>query len=110
MYFLFWENRYNEAMRVISKRTLVEFWSSYPDAEPPLSAWFIEASKAQWMTAQHIKDRYRSASFLADNRVVFNIGGNKYRLIVRINYVVGIVYIRFVGTHKQYDHINAEVI
>jgi len=76
----------------------------------PLTAWYAEALKVQWSTPQDIKTHYKTASFLADNRVVFNIGGNKYRLIVKINYVYGMVYIRFIGTHAEYDKINAEEI
>lgn len=97
-------------MRVISKRTLQEFWSSHPDAMSPLAGWYAEAMKASWQCPQDIKSQYQAASFLRDNRVVFNIGGNKYRLIVKINYPYSTVYIRFVGTHAEYDKINAEEI
>lgn len=97
-------------MRVITKRTLLEFWSKYPDALNPLSAWYAETSKAKWLTPSDIKTHYVSASFLIDNRVVFNIGGNKYRLIVKINYAYGTVFIRFIGTHAEYDKINAQEI
>lgn len=97
-------------MRVISKRTLQEFWSSHPDAMSLLAGWYAEAMKASWQSPQDIKSQYQAASFLRDNRVVFNIGGNKYRLIVKINYPYSTVYIRFVGTHAEYDKINAEEI
>lgn len=97
-------------MRVISKRTLQDFWKRHNEAEHPLIAWYAEAIKAQWKTPQEIKTYYQTASFLSDNRVVFNIGGNKYRLIVKINYTYNTVYIRYVGTHAEYDKINAQEI
>ena len=97
-------------MRVITKRTLLDFWAKYPDALSPLSAWYAEAIKAQWSTPQDVKGQYSTASFLGDNRVVFNVGGNKYRLIVKVNYPYGTVYIRFIGTHAEYDKIKAEEI
>ena len=97
-------------MRIIARRTLREFWEQHPDAEQPLKAWFAEASSAAWETPQAIKDQYRHASFVADNRVIFNIGGNKYRLVVHVNYDFGIVYIKFVGTHGEYDKIDPETV
>jgi len=97
-------------MRVISKRTLQDFWKRHNEAEHLLVAWYTEAIKAQWKTPQEIKSYYQTASFLPDNRVVFNIGGNKYRLIVKINYAYNTVFIRFVGTHAEYDKINAQEI
>ena len=99
-------------MRVIAKRTLREFWEKPDcvDAEQPLKAWYSEARNADWKKPQDIKEQYRQASYLKDNRVVFNIAGNKYRLIVRINHPFGIVYVRFIGTHKQYDAIDAETV
>jgi len=99
-------------MRVIAKRTLREFWqqSRYADAEQALKSWHSEAQKADWNNPQDIKAHFRQASFLQGNRVVFNIAGNKYRLVVKVNYAFGIVYVRFVGTHRQYDAIDAERI
>jgi mRNA interferase HigB len=97
-------------MRVISKRTLQDFWIKHPDAMNPLAGWYAEAIKVFWQSPQEIKAYYKTASFLRDNRVVFNIGGNKYRLVVKINYPYGTIYIRFVGTHAEYDKINAEEI
>jgi mRNA interferase HigB len=99
-------------VRVIAKRALRDFWRipKYADAEQPLKAWYRETRKVEWKTSQAIKAQYRSASFLRHNRVVFNIAGNKYRLVVKLNYAFGIVYIRFVGTHKQYDAIDPETI
>jgi mRNA interferase HigB len=97
-------------LRIISKKTVREFWLSHAECEQQLKSWFQETSNAQWSNPQQIKLEYPSASFLADNRVVFNIKGNKYRLIVRINYDYGIVWIRFVGTHAEYDKIDAAKI
>jgi mRNA interferase HigB len=99
-----------KTMRIISKAALRDFWGTHPDAEQPLRAWHSEAKSAAWKTPVDVKDKYRSASILGDNRVVFNIGGNKYRLVVKINYSFQIIYVRFVGTHKEYDDINAEEI
>ena len=89
---------------------LSEYWQKAPETEQPLKAWFAETQKAQWNTPAEIKEKYRSASFVKNNRVVFNICGNKYRLIVRINYNSKAVFIRFIGTHSEYDKINAEEI
>ncbi|MBN2684498.1 MAG: type II toxin-antitoxin system HigB family toxin [Pontiellaceae bacterium] len=97
-------------MHVIKRKTLVEFWRKHADAQVPLAAWHQEAKSANWSAPQDIKNRYRSVDFLPGNRVVFNIGGNKYRLVVKIVYVPGVVYIRFVGTHAEYEKINAETI
>ena len=97
-------------MRVIAKRALREFWDRFPDAEDALKTWFAEAERATWSTPGEIKAQYRSASILKDSRVVFNICGNKYRLVAKISYKNGIVLIRFVGTHREYDAINAEEV
>ena len=97
-------------MRVIAKRALRKFWGRFPDAENALKTWFAEAERARWSAPGEIKAQYRSASFLKDNRVVFNICGNKYRLVTKISYKNGIVLIRFVGTHKEYDAVNAEEV
>ena len=97
-------------MRIIAKTALRIFWEKYPDAEQPLKAWHAEARAANWKSPADVKDKYRSASILQGGRVVFNIGGNKYRLVVKINYSYHVVYIRFLGTHRQYDRIDAEAI
>jgi mRNA interferase HigB len=97
-------------MRVIAKRTLRQFWEQYPDAKGPLEAWHEEALKAHWETPQQIKAQFRSASILKGGRVVFNIGGNKYRLILAVDYGRQAVYVKFVGTHRQYDAIDAETV
>lgn len=97
-------------MHVISKKKLIECWTQHPDAEQPLKAWHAEAKKAQWKTPADVKEKFGSASILANNRVVFNIGGNKYRLVVKIHYNRSVVFVRWVGTHAEYDRINAEEI
>ena len=97
-------------MRVIAKRALREFWEKFPDAEDALKTWFAEAERATWSNPGEIKTQYHSASILKNSRVVFNICGNKYRLVVKISYKNGIVLIRFVGTHKEYDAVNAEEV
>ena len=96
-------------MRIISRKALRQFWSrdGSRDAEQGLRAWFGEARKAMWRKPQDVKALYRHASIVANDRIVFNICGNKYRLIVAIKYSFGIVYVRFVGTHAQYDAIDA---
>lgn len=97
-------------MRVIAKSTLVKFWSqpSYADSAGALRSWHDEAVKANWTTPQDIKNQYRNASICGNNRVVFNIAGNKYRLVAEMQYQAGIVWVKFVGTHAQYDQINVE--
>ena len=97
-------------MRVIAKRTLREFWVLHADAEQPLKAWYDEVRKAKWKRTADIKIRYRTASFVANNRVVFNIGGNRYRLIVAVDYRRQILFIKFIGTHTEYDKVKAEIV
>jgi mRNA interferase HigB len=97
-------------MRIIAKSTLKNFWeqSAYQDAQHPLESWYEETIKASWLSPQDVKNQYRNASICGNNRVVFNIGGNKYRLVVEIQYRAGIVWVKFIGTHRQYDNINVE--
>ena len=97
-------------MRVISRRTLRSFWERHADAEQPLRAWFREAKAADWKTPAEVKNRYRSASVLANDRLVFNIKGNDYRLVVAVRYDLGILFVRFVGTHAEYDRIDAATV
>jgi mRNA interferase HigB len=97
-------------MRVLAKPTLEAFWKVHPDAEQPLKSWYDEVKKATWATPQDIKNAYRSASFVGNDRVVFNIAGNKYRLVVGLNYSIGICFIKFIGTHKEYDKIDVTSI
>ena len=97
-------------MRVIAKKILREFWEKHSDCEQQLKSWFKEASTADWTNSNQIKTEYPSASILNDHRIVFNIKGNHYRLIVRINYEYQMVWIRFIGTHAEYDKIDANEI
>jgi mRNA interferase HigB len=97
-------------MRIIARRALREFWTRHRDAEQQLKAWFSETRKAQWRGPSDVRDRYATASFVAPDRVVFNICGNRYRLVVAVRYDPGLVFIRFVGTHRQYDNIDVSSI
>jgi len=100
-------------MRIIAASTLKAFWADLPkyqDAKGPTMAWYHEALKADWSTPSEVKQQFRNASVLKDGRVVFNIAGNKYRMVVWINYPYRVLYIRFIGTHKQYDQIDAQTI
>ena len=97
-------------MRVIAKKILREFWQKHVDCGQQLKAWFKEASKAKWKNTKDIKKEYSTASFPAGNRVIFNIRGNQYRLIVKINYDYQMVWIRFIGTRAEYDKIDATKI
>jgi mRNA interferase HigB len=97
-------------MRILSRSTLRDFWQSHGDAEEALKAWYYEASHANWQNPVDIKNAHRNASIIGNNRVVFNIKGNKYRLVVAIRYSSGIIFIRFIGTHAEYDNVNAETI
>ncbi len=97
-------------MKILKRKTLQDFWTKHANAKGPLQAWFAEVNKANWNDTTDIKAKYSSADFVAGNRVIFNIGGNNYRLIVKVAYKAGIVYIRFIGTHAEYDKIDAETI
>jgi len=101
------------AMRVIAVATLKAFWNDHPayrDAAAPTLAWYWEVLKADWSKPSEVKRQFGTASILQDGRVVFNVAGNKYRIVVWINYAYRIVYIRFIGTHRQYDAIDAQTI
>lgn len=99
-------------MRIIAKSTLRKFWEApqYSDAKGPLESWHDEVTNALWETPHDVKTHFGNASTLGNNRVVFNIGGNKYRLIVEIQYRAGIVWVKFIGTHNQYDEVDAETV
>jgi mRNA interferase HigB len=97
-------------MHVISRRPLREFAGKHPPAKTPLDAWFAEVSRAEWGSFADVKAVYRSADVVAGNRVIFNIGGNKYRLVVKVAYKCRKVFVRFVGTHAEYDRIDAKTI
>ena len=97
-------------MRVVAKRTSRQFWEQYPDAQGPLEAWHAEADKACWENPQQIKEQFGSASILKGGRIVFNVGGNKYRLVLAMDYRRRACYVKFLGTHRQYDAIDAETV
>jgi mRNA interferase HigB len=100
-------------MRVIAVSTLKAFWKDkpeYQDAEAPTMAWYREAVKADWSSPAEVKQQFGNASILKDGRVVFNIAGSKYRLVAWINYPYRVLYIRFIGTHAQYDQIDVQTV
>ena len=97
-------------LRIIAKRTLREHWEEHPDCEQHLKTWYETAKKANWQNSNDIKKTYKNASVVGNNRVVFNIKGNDYRLIVKFNFKRGWAFIRFIGTHKDYDKIDAKEV
>lgn len=97
-------------MRIVAVATLKRFWARHPDAEQPLKAWYDEARHAKWSAPQDIKERYASASFVGSNRVVFNLKGNDYRLIVAVAWRFQAMYIKFAGTHAECDRIDAATV
>ena len=100
----------SKKLRIIAKKVLREFWGRHNDCEQQLKAWFQEASKAECTNPNEIKAEYPSASVIGNDRIVFNIKGNSYRLIVKINFDYQMVWIRFIGTHSEYDRVNAKTI
>ena len=99
-------------MRVISIKTIKDFWKDkkYSDSEQALRAWYWEVKREKWQSPNEVKRKYKNASIIGHERIVFNIKGNKYRLIVAIKYKFQIIFIRFIGTHNEYDKINAKNI
>lgn len=97
-------------MHIVAVRFLRAFWETHPDAEHALKSWVDEVKKASWSQPAQIKEQYRSASILKNKRVVFNIKGNDYRLVVSVAYNFQAVYVKFIGTHKEYDAINVETV
>ena len=99
-------------MRIISFRTLREFWEKpeYANVEASLRAWYHDVKKSNWQSSNELKQQYGNASVVGEGRVVFNIKGNVYRLVIMIDYEFQVIFIRFIGTHKQYDKINAKTI
>ena len=97
-------------MRIIAKRILRDFWTKHADSEQQLKAWYRETEKTEWKNINDLRNDYPSASILQDNRIVFNIKGNNYRLIVKFNFEYQVCYIRFIGTHAEYDKIDANNI
>ena len=105
-----WEHDMLLAVRIIARRTPREFWERHSDAEQPLRAWYHDTRNADWRTPADVKRVYANASVVCENRVVFNIGGNKYRLVAAINYAFRICYVRFVGTHHAYDRVDVKTV
>lgn len=97
-------------MRIISRKTLKDFWNAHLEAEQSLKAWFAEVENAEWKNPNDLKKQFGSASIISDKRVVFNIKGNRYRLVVDIEYFLGIVFIVWIGSHNEYDKINVKEI
>ena len=97
-------------MRIIKRQTLSNFWRHHRDAAEPLKSWYREAKAADWQSPHDVKAMFGSASVVGDNRVVFNIAGNKYRLVVKFNYPYRVAYIRFIGTHAKYNEIDVEEV
>ena len=101
---------YLRFMRIVSLQTLRTYWIKNPETEQALLAWHDEVLSEEWTQPADIKERYATASILKKRRVVFNIKGNKFRLIVVVAYKIGVVYIKFIGTHKEYDAVDAETV
>jgi mRNA interferase HigB len=97
-------------MCIIARKTLREYWERHPEAQQALQAWYMDVTHAHWKSPADIKSVYRNVSILPNSRLVFNIKGKQYRLIVRIEYNAEIVYIRFIGTHQEYDRIDASTV
>ena len=100
-----------DAVQIIARRTLKEFWTRHNQAEAPLTAWYLAVSKAEWNGPADVKAMFgATVDFVGDNRIIFDIAGNKYRLIVHVAYAFKRVLIKFVGTHKEYDRIDPETV
>ncbi len=97
-------------MRIIAKKALRDFWELHPDGEQALKSWYKDVSDAEWESFNDVRESFDRASAVGSDRIVFRIRGNHYRLIVRVNYAFSIVYIKFVGTHAEYDHIDAATV
>lgn len=98
-------------MQVVARRTLKQFWERHPQAQSPLRAWFAVVTKAEWRTPADVKTGFgTTVDFVGDNRLVFDLGGNKYRLVVHVAYPFGRVLVKFIGTHAEYDRIHPETV
>lgn len=99
-------------MRIISFRTLREFWENpkYTDCEASLKSWYHDVKKSKWKSSNELKKQYGNASIVGEGRVVFNIKGNSYRLVIMIDYEFQVIFIRFIGTHQQYDKVDVKTI
>ncbi len=102
--------RYNGSVRIVAEKTLRSYWANHADVEEPLRFWIQDTRLAEWLTPRDVKADYAAVSILPNDRVCFNIKENDYRLIVSINYFVGVVYIKWVGTHAEYDRIDATTV
>jgi mRNA interferase HigB len=101
---------YNHLVWVLSRSTLEKFWKKHPDAKTSLKAWLSAMKGAQFASPNDLKRLFRTVDFVGNDRAIFNIGGNKYRLIVSVDYEMGRMFIRFIGTHAAYDKIDAEEV
>jgi len=97
-------------VQIIAKRTIRRFWERHPHAETPLRVWFSQVNRAAWAGPADIKAAFGSADFVGDNRVIFDIGGNKYRLVAHVSYGFSRVLVKFVGSHAEYDEIDPETV
>jgi mRNA interferase HigB len=97
-------------VQIIAKRTIRQFWEKHPRAEMPLRLWFATVSAAKWTGPPDVRAAFGAADFVADNRIIFDIGGNKYRLVAQFSYSFGRVLVKFIGTHSEYDRINPETV
>ena len=97
-------------MRIVARKTLRDFSDRHLQAKPGLDAWYHEVKRTEWHSPRDVKSLYPNARLVGKDRVIFNIANNRYRLVVKVNYAAGIVFIRFVGTHKEYDRINVEEV
>jgi mRNA interferase HigB len=97
-------------MRIIARNTLIKYWKKHPDTEQPLKSWFDEVSNAVWESPNQLKKQFRNASIINKKRVVFNIKGNSYRLVVDIEYKIGIIFVVWIGSHVEYDKINVKEV
>ncbi len=96
-------------MRIIAKRTLKKFWEKHPDSENALKIWYQTVSRSVWRNVAEMKKQYGTADLVGNERVVFDIKGNKYRLIAKVDFEYQLVFIRFVGSHSEYDVINRKI-
>ena len=99
-----------EYIRIISRKPLKKLAEKHARSKEPMDAWYREVKEARWRTFADVRVLYGSADVVAGNRVVFNIGGNKYRLVVKIVYKVGVLYVKFIGTHEEYDKIDPATV
>jgi len=97
-------------MRIIARSTLRRYWARHPDVADALEAWYQDVNRAVWKTPNDVKRAYPNASIIAGSRIVFNIKGNQYRLIIATSYEYSVIYIRFVGSHQEYDRVDAATI